>query len=113
MYCAEEVESDLIYVNRFSYKGSMGSREDESRGETGRPVRREIQGRWWLRAWPNGPPSGCVVLQVKWLLVGMLEVEGGRNGLCDYFPIIKWVEGRGKEKQSFVCGKEQRQSVGQ
>lgn len=24
MYCVEEVESDLMYVNRFSYKRSMG-----------------------------------------------------------------------------------------
>lgn len=97
MYCAEEVESDLIYVNRFSYKGSMGSREDESRGETGRPVRREIQGRWWLRAWPNGPPSGCVVLQVKWLLVGMLEVEGGRAWLMCSPPPYPRSEAPGHE----------------
>lgn len=35
MYCAEEVESDLIYVNRFSYNGSMGQERTSQEGKQG------------------------------------------------------------------------------
>lgn len=45
MYCVEEVESDDV-CKQILIQRKHGSGEDESRGETGRPVRREIQGRW-------------------------------------------------------------------
>lgn len=35
MYCVEEVESDLMYVNRFSYKRSMGRERTSQEGKQG------------------------------------------------------------------------------
>ena len=66
-------------------------------------------GHWVCALWPH--PAPLSQFPCSWWSLPCRC--GGRDGLFDCFPIIKWVEGRGKEKQSFVCGKEQRQNVEQ